>query len=177
MWIDSVTFPNNKEQNGKIAPGDSALIKIDVSTVDISSKGLMPVNVYVGDKRFAGSWGLHDFGRFAKKSENLFVFDQGIRMSDVPYVQPQEFTLYFVNKSGANIDSLGFYPGVQKKVAVYEKYVEYILDYEKFHQNPFIKIIRSGAQKEFKFEYRWHDWSLSESFIFLSKGDTISYHE
>jgi hypothetical protein len=169
--IDSVLFPLTNIKWETIEPGKFKKAKIDLSNVDASRKGMLPLLIFQGSKKIEWSWALHDFGQFSDK-ESYFLFDNGININDQPLVSPKVLTVALINKSNSKIDSI-----VANSLISYREHPTFYkieLNFTELQKNPTFIIYQNTTPIKVLVEHDWNNWNNTQEILYLYKNGMVS---
>jgi hypothetical protein len=175
--IDSVVIPSHLSYHFAIGSGTSKTLPVNLDRKDLSSKGAFAIYIYQKGKRTITEFGFHDFGKVDRLAENIFVFDHGLSGTNKAPEMPAVFKLYIFSKDSTVVDSIRFAESLESRIIVYPNYRECIIDFEKFSEQPVVRLLQQGKWKSLQIENDWDNWNRNSLFIYIGKDGTLSYSE
>ena len=177
MNIDSIVLSDDIKIHKPIPSGDS--LTLEMNRQKINGEGANVLTVFLNNKKFISLWGLHDFDRFTNAKEEFFVFSHGINRIDQPLKIPEEMKIIIVNESIFSIDSI-----FTKNNSLLKEYTcgnnYYLsLDFQKFSEQPFLKIFTKNKIADISIKHDWENWNWNQNqtIIYLKENGNFEQAE
>lgn len=135
--------------------------------------GYESIYVYYNLQKIEGSWGHLGSPSYDKKEEYLYVFDNGINYVDTALKEPSFFRLLIVNESSEKLDTVEIPNCKIVSTQVKNGYIELIVDYKEFRENPFVRVKQNGKMFTTTFMHNWNNWNEVEGFIYFQDGGVM----
>ncbi len=173
--IDSIIIPDqNIKWLQKIPKGKTKIFDADESKMfKYNEGGFESLYIYYNNQKIEASWGRLGSPSFNRKEEFIYVFDNGINYVDTALKEPSFFRLLIINECSEKLDTVEIPKCQIVSVKVKNGYIELIVDYKEFRDNPIVIVKQNGKIFTTTFKHNWNNWNDVEGFIYLQNGGVM----